>query len=40
MGQMGSIDMTVLVLIMVLGLMARFSDWGRGMWPPRDRGPF
>jgi hypothetical protein len=32
---LGSIDIAVLVGIMLLALMARFSGWGRGMWPPR-----
>ena len=35
---MNSIDLSVLVAIMMLGLMARFGGWGRGRWP-RDRGP-
>jgi hypothetical protein len=29
------IDITVLIAIMVLALGARFSGWGRGIWPPR-----
>ena len=33
------LDVAVLFGIMVLALLARFSDWGRGMWPPQDRGP-
>ena len=32
-----SIDMTVLVLIAILGLSARFGGWGSGLFPPRDR---
>jgi hypothetical protein len=30
-----SIDITVLIAIMVLGLLARFGGFGRGLWPPR-----
>jgi hypothetical protein len=30
-----AIDMPVLFAIMVLALLARFSDFGRGLWPPR-----
>ena len=37
---MRSIDMVVLVAIFILGMGARFGGWGRGMWPPRGRGPF
>lgn len=32
---MVSIEMPVLVVIMVLGLIARFGNSGRGWWPPR-----
>jgi hypothetical protein len=32
--------MPVLVGIAILILGARFDGWGRGFWPPRDRGPF
>ena len=31
-----SLEIPVLVGILLLGLMARFSGWGRGLWPPRD----
>ncbi len=36
MGRLDSIDITVLVGILLLVLMARVGGWGRGMWPPRD----
>ena len=26
------------IAILIVG--ARFGGWGRGMWPPDDRGPF
>jgi hypothetical protein len=31
------INITVLVLIAILILGARFRGWGRGWWPPHDR---
>jgi hypothetical protein len=36
-GRLDSVDISVLALIMVLILMARYGGW-RGWWPPR--GPF
>jgi hypothetical protein len=36
MDRFNGLDIPVLVGILLLGLMARFSGWGRGMWPPRD----
>jgi hypothetical protein len=37
MDRLNSIDMSVLVGILLLALMAWSSGWGRGMWPPRDQ---
>ena len=36
MDRLASIEMSVLVGILLLALMARFSGWGRGIWPPRN----
>jgi hypothetical protein len=40
--ELARITMPALVMLLVVGLIlgARFDGWGRGMWPPRDRGPF
>ena len=40
--ELTGIAMPTLVMLLVVGLIlgARFGGWGRGMWPPRDRGPF
>jgi hypothetical protein len=35
-----SIEALVFLGIAAMILAARFGGWGRGMWPPRDRGPF
>ena len=37
-GRFGPIDISILVFILVLVLMARYGGWGRGRWPPS--GPF
>lgn len=37
MESLNGIDISVLVGVLLLGLMARFGGWGRGFWPPRDR---
>jgi len=34
MSGLDSIDISVLVGILLLGLLARFGGWGRGLWPP------